>query len=273
MPRMLVCERLDTTDSTQREALRRIAARGLQAQDGSQNLDATATGAPIFGLWTTHQTQGLASHGRRWQDSPSGGGLALSIAWQERHTHGTTLAWPIRWSLLTVSALEAAYPELCGRLGVKWPNDIMQGDAKLAGVLVSRHFISGQWWCVAGIGINLAWHSTPPVDRPITDLQRLGVAQPDPEKIVSTITERAAPAVTTDDINSDAEFWQAEFARRDVAAGLQVRVVHPITSLTIQTGVNRGISPTGELLLDVDGNTHVVAVGELSLRPAYRVTS
>jgi BirA family transcriptional regulator, biotin operon repressor / biotin---[acetyl-CoA-carboxylase] ligase len=266
---MLVCERLDTTDSTQREALRRIAARGSQAHVGSREPDAPANGAPIFGLWTTHQTQGLASHGRRWQDSPSGGGLALSIAWQERQSHANTLAWPIRWSLLAVSALEAAYPELCGRLGVKWPNDIMHDDAKLAGVLVSRHFVSGQWWCVAGIGINLAWHITPSMDRPITDLKRLGVAQPDPETIVSTIAGRAFPVLSTEDLNSDAGFWRDEFERRDVAAGMRVRVVHPVTNITIQTGVNRGISPTGELLLDVDGNPHVVAVGELSLRPAH----
>jgi BirA family transcriptional regulator, biotin operon repressor / biotin---[acetyl-CoA-carboxylase] ligase len=266
---MLACERLDTTDSTQREAVRRIVANGRHAGGGMGKPAGPEQGAGAFGLWTTHQTQGLASHGRRWQDSPSGGGLALSIAWQEHSAHANHPAWPIRWSLLAVSALEAAHPELSGRLGVKWPNDIMHHSAKLAGVLVSRHFIDGRWWCIAGIGINLVWEKPPQMDRPITDLVSLGVPNPDPEKIVSRMASTAAPVLMAEGPSEEHGMWRAEYGRRDVVAGMPVRVVHPTTNATIQTGVNRGIGPAGELILDVDGEQHFVTVGELSLRPVH----
>lgn len=257
MPRMLICERLDTTDSTQREVLGRLSAVADLSLTGQTNR--------AFGVWTTQQTRGIASHGRRWQDSPDGG-LAVSIAWPDANLTGRDMAWPIRWSLLTIAALETSYPILSKQLGVKWPNDVMAQHAKLAGVLVSRHLVNGEWWCIAGVGINLAWHALPEIGRPVTDLQRLGVPQPDPEKIVGALCHVADALLNSLSSETSSDFWQKEYRQRDVVADMQVSVVHPVSGETLMMGVNRGVSPTGELILDADGTQRRVAIGELSLR-------
>lgn len=257
MPRMLICERLDTTDSTQREVLRRLSAI-VPADD-------LASEAKPFGLWTTRQTRGMASHGRRWQDSPDGG-LAISIAWPERPSSSAEMAWPIRWSLLTIAALETSYPILSEQLGVKWPNDVMAQQSKLAGVLVSRHFVGSQWWCVAGVGINLAWQMPPDMGRPIIDLQRLGVSEPNPEKIVAALSHLANDLLALSSTQTTADTWRKDYGCRDVAANKMVSVVHPVSGEILMTGLNRGISPTGELILEINGEQHRVTIGELSLR-------
>lgn len=256
MPRMLICERLDTTDSTQLEVLRRLSAVASSNDSGMASRP--------FGLWTTQQTQGIASHGRRWQDSPSGG-LAISIAWPDSNANPWEMAWPIRWSLMTLAALEASYPALSDALGVKWPNDVMAQQAKLAGILVSRHLVGGQWWCIAGVGINLAWGNLPEMGRPITDLQRLGVPDADPEKIVAELCKLADHFIQTPEAKP-IDYWRKEYIRRDVAANKTISVVHPVSGEILMTGVNRGISPTGELILETNGRQHMVAIGELSLR-------
>lgn len=257
MPRMLICERLDTTDSTQREVLGRLSAVADLRPSGQAHR--------AFGLWTTQQTRGIASHGRRWQDSPDGG-LAISIAWPDANSTAREMAWPIRWSLLTIAALEASYPILSKRLGVKWPNDVMAQQSKLAGVLVSRHLVHGEWWCIAGVGINLAWRELPEVGRPVTDLQRLGVQEPDPEKIVTALRHAADALLNGPSGETASDVWQKEYRDRDVAADKLVSVVHPVSGETLMMGMNRGLSPTGELILEVDGTQHRVAIGELSLR-------
>ncbi len=41
------------------------------------------------------------------------------------------------------------------QLRLKWPNDVMLGDAKLAGILPESGGANGQFWLVTGFGINL----------------------------------------------------------------------------------------------------------------------
>ena len=53
---------------------------------------------------------------------------------------------------------------------IKWPNDILVGDAKLSGILLER---SGDGAVVVGIGVNLAFHPRD-VPRPVTSLAAQG---------------------------------------------------------------------------------------------------
>lgn len=254
MPRMLVCEHIETVDSTQKESLRRI----LQGAD----TDLSQEPMKPFALWTLQQTQGLASHGRRWQDS-IGGGLALSIAWPESIERTALPALPARLSVLVLSVLERTYPTLHQRLGVKWPNDIISADAKLAGVLVSRHQAKGLVWLIAGIGVNLLWKEPPQLERPVTDLKTLGVMDPDPAMLVAEIFSELQRLWQGEILTHG---WEQEFMKRDTLLGCTVDVVHPLTGKVLQRGENNGVSAAGDLLLQVGRETVPVKIGELSLR-------
>jgi BirA family biotin operon repressor/biotin-[acetyl-CoA-carboxylase] ligase len=250
MPRMWPCEWLETTDSTQREALRRLDS---------------SNGTP-FALWTTRQTSGLGSHGRRWHDSPDGG-LAISIALPQMSDVSPPSAWPLKLSLVVVHAIESCHPGLLGRLGVKWPNDVMAGGAKLAGVLVSRQRCAGRWWLVAGVGINLAWSQRPDMDRPVSDLRALGVDDPEPAMLVDTLCRKVDQLWRDGTLVAWASGWREEFLSRDVFAGRQVRIVHPLDDHELEIGRDCGVTETGELLLDRGGgDMRSLAVGEVSLR-------
>jgi biotin-[acetyl-CoA-carboxylase] ligase BirA-like protein len=253
MPRMWASEHLDSIDSTQREALRRLEAYALS--------NGSTSGSAPFVLWTTCQTQGIGSHGRRWTDS--GSGLALSLAWPESLIDDPVPAWPIRCSLMVVDCLVRRYPQLADRVGVKWPNDIMAGRAKLGGVLVSRHRVAGQWWLIAGIGLNLAWQTSAALDRPVTDLESLDVAHVDPAALVADLVMAMHAQVTTP--------WTAtelmqRFSCADIFADVGVSVTHPMDGRLVAQGKSRGISEVGALRLQTAEQLLEVQIGELSLR-------
>lgn len=143
------------------------------AETGSTNADLLAAarrGAPE-GTWlrAERQTGGRGRLGRAWV-SPPGNLHASTIVRLGRHEpEAATLA------LLAGVALEevaSAYAPAAG-LRLKWPNDLMAGSAKLAGILLER---AGDA-VVIGFGVNLAT-SPDDLDRPATNLAALGGAAP-----------------------------------------------------------------------------------------------
>jgi BirA family biotin operon repressor/biotin-[acetyl-CoA-carboxylase] ligase len=99
-------------------------------------------GAPHGTLVTAaEQTAGRGRQGRSWA-GPPGGALLLSLVLRE---HDALL--PLRAGL---AVADVADP----RARVKWPNDVLVGDRKVAGVLVEGRPAEG--WAVLGIGVNVA---------------------------------------------------------------------------------------------------------------------
>lgn len=120
-----------------------------------------------------HQTAGRGRHGRTWDAAP-GSSLLLSVllrpgpalppdqplppgpAPPERSSrHGPAL--PPERSHLAVAAVSLAARHACSAVAgftpaLKWPNDLMVGDAKVAGVLAE---VAGDA-VVVGLGLNVS---------------------------------------------------------------------------------------------------------------------
>jgi BirA family biotin operon repressor/biotin-[acetyl-CoA-carboxylase] ligase len=114
------------------------------------------------------QTAGRGRGGRLWQ-APAGN-LNLSLALRP----GPIPLRPAEWSLLAgVALFEAVAATDPGPLMLKWPNDLLMGGAKLAGVLIDSALTPAGLidWVVIGIGVNLAEAPTLP-DRPTICLGR-----------------------------------------------------------------------------------------------------
>jgi BirA family biotin operon repressor/biotin-[acetyl-CoA-carboxylase] ligase len=131
------------------------------AETGSTNDDLVAAarqGAPSGTvLVTDHQTAGRGRLGRRW-DAPPGASLLVSVlvrpsASAAGRLHGATQA-------VGLSA-QAACADVAGfRPELKWPNDLLVGQRKLAGVLAEA--VSGADLAVViGMGLNVAWPPEP----------------------------------------------------------------------------------------------------------------
>ena len=136
LPRHWHAHYFAATDSTQDEA--RAAAR---------------MGAPSQSLFVADfQRAGRGRQGRSWLARP-GAALMLSVIFRQSQTALT----PWRWtSLASVSLVEAIVNLLPGLTpAIKWPNDIVLDDRKLAGVLAETTSDGQQLVAVVGIGVNV----------------------------------------------------------------------------------------------------------------------
>jgi BirA family biotin operon repressor/biotin-[acetyl-CoA-carboxylase] ligase len=121
------------------------------------------------------QTAGHGRRGRAWWQEP-GAGLALSLVWLPDPPAPSPAG-------LTMAA-GLAVRDACAALGLHgaqldWPNDLMVGDAKLAGVIVeSRGLDPAAPHYVVGVGLNVLQSAFPAeleAERAVTSLRRAGV--------------------------------------------------------------------------------------------------
>jgi len=121
------------------------------------------------------QTAGRGRHGRAWS-SPEGEGLYLSLV---------LLPPPPPWNpaALTMAAGLAVHDAISA-LGLpgarlKWPNDLVVGEAKLAGVLVETRGLDPERpHYVVGVGVNVRQAKFPRellAERPVASLATLGL--------------------------------------------------------------------------------------------------
>lgn len=136
-----------------RQAGVRLLVRETTASTNDDAWEAMATlgdGAAVIAL---AQTAGRGRAGRSWSHAP-GKGLALSVALR--------LGCDVRQAGVIPLAAGLAVTQAAHALGVKsarlkWPNDVLVGGAKLAGVLCEvRRAPGGGDAVVIGIGLNVA---------------------------------------------------------------------------------------------------------------------
>jgi BirA family biotin operon repressor/biotin-[acetyl-CoA-carboxylase] ligase len=121
-------------------------------------LEMAAAGAPEWTLVAAgHQTRGRGRLDRSWSDAP---GRALLVSVVLRPALEPSLGGLL--SLLAGTALVHACREVAGqRAACKWPNDVLVGGRKVAGVL-AESVVAGERFehVVLGLGVNL--HTPPP---------------------------------------------------------------------------------------------------------------
>jgi BirA family biotin operon repressor/biotin-[acetyl-CoA-carboxylase] ligase len=136
LPRAWQGHYVEETDSTQDEA--RTAAR---------------VGAPSRSIFVAdYQRAGRGRQGRSWL-AGRGDALMLSVIFREHATPPT----PWRWTSLASVALAEAISELVPVLqpAIKWPNDVLLDDRKIAGVLAETTSDGQQLVAVVGVGVNV----------------------------------------------------------------------------------------------------------------------
>ena len=115
------------------------------------------------------QVDGRGRRGNRW-DAPFGSSVLMSIGWRilAQEAQGLSLACGV--------AVKRALRDLgIEKVFVKWPNDLMLGNAKFAGILIEL----AKDKCVVGLGLNVdigsdQVQSPRQTSLPWTDLHREG---------------------------------------------------------------------------------------------------
>jgi BirA family biotin operon repressor/biotin-[acetyl-CoA-carboxylase] ligase len=208
----------------------------------------------VEGDWLValRQDEGRGRHGRVWQ-SITGNFLGSTVI-QLREADPPPPSLALAAGLALIEAADLVAPG--APLSLKWPNDLMLGDAKVAGILLER---SGDR-AVAGFGVNLA--GAPDIaGRKTGTLPNPG--QMSPQAFAPLLAGSFARLLSAWRLAEPAAFAQAWMARG-----------HPIgAALTIHVGSNEqisgqfdGIEPDGAMRLRLaDGRVEIVRAGDVDL--------
>jgi BirA family transcriptional regulator, biotin operon repressor / biotin---[acetyl-CoA-carboxylase] ligase len=223
------------------------------AETGSTNEDllaAARAGAPE-GTWLRAETQsgGRGRVGRTWLSPPGNLYASTIVRLHPGEPEPATLALVAAVALEEVASAYAGP----GRLQLKWPNDLMAGAAKLAGILLER---AGDA-VVIGFGVNLAHHPEA-LERPTASLASLGVGAPDPGSFLVDLAEAFARWVAR---------WRGEGLAPVRARWLDR--AHPIGTALAANGAEGlfdGLDEHGALLLRRPGGTvETIRAGDVFL--------
>jgi BirA family biotin operon repressor/biotin-[acetyl-CoA-carboxylase] ligase len=96
------------------------------------------------------QTAGRGREKRNWV-SPKGKGLYSSFGFNLKNNQNLNLL-PLIAGISVIETLK----KISGiELGLKWPNDILYKNKKIAGILIENIITASDIFCITGIGINL----------------------------------------------------------------------------------------------------------------------
>jgi BirA family biotin operon repressor/biotin-[acetyl-CoA-carboxylase] ligase len=229
------------------------------AETGSTNDDLAAAaraGAPDRTvLVTDHQTAGRGRLGRRW-DAPPGASLLVSVLVRPRSAtaaarlHGVTQAMGL--------AARRACTDVGGFTPVlKWPNDLLVGNRKLAGILAEAVADRGRVVAVVvGMGLNVAWPAAP-TDEAISASSAAGRAV-ERDALLDAVLRHLAGLL--DDWGHDPDALREQYRAALGTLGRRVRVETP--TVTVE-GVAVDVGTDGELVVDADGTRHEISVGDV----------
>jgi BirA family transcriptional regulator, biotin operon repressor / biotin---[acetyl-CoA-carboxylase] ligase len=140
---------------------------------------------------------------------------------------------------------------------VKWPNDLLVGQAKLAGILIEGE--SNPVFAVAiGIGVNCAAHPSD-VSYPATDLAASG-ALVVPAALLSALATAMQHRLVQWDHGQGFAAIRADWLERAAGLGEILRVRLSARELT---GRFQGLDETGRLLLEQDSGVTKITAGEV----------
>lgn len=164
-------------------------------------------------------------------------------------------------------AARAALVRLSGvRPDLKWPNDLIVGNAKIAGLLAEIVAVDERLAVVVGIGVNLT-HEGPSGALSASVRQLAGVTITAPA-LLDILLDELAPRREQLDSERGREVLRAEYERALITLGQLVRVERPDDAVT---GVATSVDATGRLVVEVDGVEMSFAVGDVvHVRPSSR---
>ncbi len=236
-----------------------LASTNREAQEQARR--GAGEGAAIL---ADSQSRGKGRLGRLWE-SPPGVNLYFSLVLRPdippaKAPQLTLMAGiAVCRALSKVSTLEAR---------LKWPNDVLVRGRKVAGILAEMESESGRIrFVILGVGINVNWRGEdmPPSVRDTATSLR------------SEAGEEISRASVAGEIFDELEDWYADFLKEGFSSrmreewnrlswvnGKRVTVTLPDG---IVSGDALGLDRNGALLLmDEQGKTHHLVVGDVSLR-------
>ena len=188
------------------------------------------------------QRAGRGRSGKTWR-SEYGAGVWVSVLLR-RPTEAPPGVLSLRVGLALAEALGERVAE---PMQLKWPNDLLLGGKKLAGVLTEARWRGTLLeWIVVGVGVNLR----------VPDVEAMSAALPPSVRAAQVLVDVVRAVLRAGACGGDMSPDElAAYASRDVAAGR--RVLQPLD------GVVRGITSTGGIVIQTAAGDAVAVSGSL----------
>lgn len=233
----------DSIDSTNAEALRAIG-RGQAAP---------------FLVLAERQTAGRGRRGRKWA-SPFAENiyysLVLRIEGGMRQLEGLSL-------VVGLAVMQALRELGISGAGLKWPNDVLVGQKKIAGILLELVGDPADvCHVVLGVGINVNMQITDEVDQQWTSMRLESGKVFDRNHLVGELGAMLQAYLSRHQVDGFSAI-QAEWEQNHLWQGRAVSLIAGVNHID---GEVLGIDSQGALRLKVGGVEKVFSGGELSLR-------
>lgn len=241
---------LDEVDSTNQYLLAQAAA-GVAAFHGGVCL-------------AEAQPRGRGRRGRSWVTT-SYHNLMLSFGWRFEAGPGALAGLSLAAGVAVLRALERY-----GLRGaaLKWPNDILWENRKLAGLLADMQGeAAGPSFIVLGVGINgyLAPRDAAHIDQPWTDVRTATGKRVERNRLAALVISELLRAFTRFEKEGFAPFRET-WERHHLYQGRRVRLVQ---DERVHSGEVEGVDEQGALLLrEAGGRVRKFYSGDVSLRAA-----
>jgi len=220
-----------------------------------------ASGSVLAVEW---QSAGRGRLGRTWH-SGLGNALTFSVLWRFE----TGLAALSGLSLAVgVAAVRALHELGIKEVGLKWPNDVLLRQGKLAGILLeAQGDILGPSAVVIGVGLNLSLSTgmKQQIDQSTSDLVSCGISLRERNQVLALLLKHMARMLIEFSAHGFAPL-RAEWENYHHLQGRAARLLMPDGKCI--EGVVRGVTDDGALRLDTMQGERVFNAGEISLRGA-----
>lgn len=179
-----------------------------------------AAGAPHgTTVCARRQTAGRGRLGRQWVSPPGNLHVSFVLRYDIPPARQAELGFAA-----ALAAADLVDRHLAGgeRARLKWPNDVLVGDAKIAGILLEADAAPAAPWLVLGIGVNLR-HAPPDLPYAAASLAGLGAVPPEPEAALDQLAAALGTWLAAWESEGFAPL-RAAWLRRGPAPGTPLRV-------------------------------------------------
>jgi BirA family biotin operon repressor/biotin-[acetyl-CoA-carboxylase] ligase len=237
----------------------RLSAHDTLPSTNSEAL-ALARRGEIGPLWVTarQQTAGRGRRGNAWISVPGNLYATLLLCDPAVPENAPQLSFVAALAVFDVIVDRAA--ALREKLALKWPNDILCGGQKLAGILIESETIATQLAVAVGIGVNCMHH---PVETayPATDLAAAGVAV-SAEDLFFALSGAMARRLAQWRRGAGFQSIRADWLERAAGMGGEMRVRLPKDREFV--GRAEALDERGRLLLRLaDGTLQTITAGDV----------
>lgn len=197
--------------------------------------------ADFTALYTFNQKNGRGQYGNIWKSLPNEN-IAYSVAVKKELISVPDLIFNYCTAIIFRQCIANMTQQ---KVSVKWPNDLIISDKKIAGILVEKKKMNGEWFFVVGIGLNV-------LQKDFTNYPQAGSLYTQTHEIfdLKTVVEKLHQDFISSVLNFKNEeeilnLFNENLYRKNKISVFEIGGVR-------QNGIIREALPSGELLIELE---------------------